>query len=147
MPRTDPLEAEIMKDCQLGAVSCRDPEHRATGSFCRKPLMCRDEGRCYFVARMERAMVLGLPKGGFVVDQSARIEACRSCGQAIWWGKTANKKTNPYDVVGTLRTGVSHFSTCPDAKHWSRKKQPAPEPEPIIQIRWHQGVDGFAWAL
>jgi hypothetical protein len=55
------------------------------------------------------------------IDPTARIEHCRSCGAAVWWGKTAGGKWNPFDVQDGERTRVTHFSTCPDAKRWSKK--------------------------
>ena len=137
-----------MKQCQKGDPL---PHGGFTGSTCRKPIACKDEGRCYFVAGMERAVELGLPKesDAFRVNDSARIQACGSCGRAIWWGKTTNNKRNPYDVEGTMRTAISHFTTCPDAKQWSKSKTPATEPEVEVAsgIRWIDGVDGYAWAL
>jgi len=67
------------------------------------------------------------------------MSECRSCGQKIVWLKTINKKNIPVDVPkfedGELMheyitTSVefnpgnmtSHFSTCPDAKKWRKKK-------------------------
>lgn len=50
------------------------------------------------------------------------IERCRSCGAAIVWGKTAKGKPCPFDVVGMRVTDVSHFTTCPQAKQWSRQR-------------------------
>ena len=40
-----------MKDCQQGDPL---PAGGFTGSVCRRPDLCRSEGRCNFVARMER---------------------------------------------------------------------------------------------
>ncbi len=64
-------------------------------------------------------MVDGRVLPGIEVDQTARIQACRSCGKPIWWGKTAAGKSCPFDVVGRERTAVTHFSTCKDANDWS----------------------------
>lgn len=58
------------------------------------------------------------------VDPHAPLERCRSCGQWVWWGKTARGKANPFDVTNGVRTKVTHFSTCPDAKAWSKKATP-----------------------
>ena len=66
-------------------------------------------------------MIEGRVLQGVEIDPDARIEACRSCGAAIWFGKTANGKSNPFDVVGRERTAITHFSTCPDARGWSKK--------------------------
>jgi hypothetical protein len=55
------------------------------------------------------------------VDEHARIEYCRSCGAAVWWGRTAAGKPNPFDVVEGRRTAVTHFSTCPQARQWSKR--------------------------
>ena len=57
------------------------------------------------------------------VDEHARIEACRSCGAPVWWGKPARGKANPFAVVDGVRTAVTHFSTCPDARDWSKRRR------------------------
>jgi len=117
-------------------------------SMCKKPEQCIAERGCYFVDSMQRAEALGLPRHGpeIAINPNARIVSCRSCGQAIWWGKTVNAKRNPYDVVDGQRTAISHFTTCPDARQWSKHTpEPVTPPEPVIT--WIDGVDGFAWAL
>jgi hypothetical protein len=55
------------------------------------------------------------------IDEDARIERCRSCQARVWWGKTAAGKSNPFDVVDGKRTAVTHFSTCRDARDWSKR--------------------------
>jgi len=55
MPRSDPYETAIMAQCRRGDPL---PHGGSTGAVCRKPHLCRDEGRCYFVARMERYLEL-----------------------------------------------------------------------------------------
>lgn len=69
-----------------------------------------------------------MPEGrvleGVAIDSEAPVVACRSCGAPIWWGKTAAGKRNPFDVHFTAsveRTAVTHFSTCPQAKSWSKR--------------------------
>jgi ssDNA-binding Zn-finger/Zn-ribbon topoisomerase 1 len=52
---------------------------------------------------------------------AVRIEACRSCGAPIVWGKTAQGKACPFNVVGGQPTEESHFKTCPQARGWSRR--------------------------
>ena len=49
------------------------------------------------------------------------VERCRSCGAPVEWRLTAKGKPCPYDAG----TDVSHFSTCPGAKRWSKKAPPA----------------------
>lgn len=56
------------------------------------------------------------------VDPFATIQRCRSCGAPVWWGKTAAGKWNPFDVVDGERTRVTHFSTCPQASQWSKRR-------------------------
>lgn len=58
---------------------------------------------------------------GVAIDASAVIQHCRSCGALVWWGKTGKGKPCPFDVVDGARTAISHFSTCPDAKQWSKR--------------------------
>jgi len=43
--------------------------------------------------------------------------ACRGCGAAIIWGRTRKGRLCPYNPDGT-----SHFTTCPKAATFSRKK-------------------------
>lgn len=127
---------------------CQGDWWTSGGSVCRKPELCVVERACYFVARMDRAMSLGLPTlaPGVAINPHARIETCRSCGQPIWWGRTAKGRTNPYDVHDAERAAISHFSTCPDAARWS--KRAAPERVPVApRIEWHPGYDGYRWVL
>lgn len=62
---------------------------------------------------------------------------CRSCGAAIVWAETVRGKRMPLDaeylvlrtqgspiegrVVEYVDSASSHFSTCPQAKSWSRR--------------------------
>jgi hypothetical protein len=52
-------------------------------------------------------------------------QPCRSCGAMVVFRKTKNDKWCPMDV--DLKTGaetaISHFSTCPNAKSWSRSSR------------------------
>lgn len=65
------------------------------------------------------------------------IDACRSCGAKILWGKTSEGKAIPLDVevrvvlngpVGNWRGKIlevrrgheSHFATCPQAQVWRK---------------------------
>jgi hypothetical protein len=63
---------------------------------------------------------------GVVIDQQASISHCRSCGGRIWWGRTAAGKRCPFDVhiedlTRPVRTTITHFSTCPDARNWGKR--------------------------
>jgi hypothetical protein len=58
---------------------------------------------------------------GVEIDTGARVQHCRSCGALIWWGKTPVGKLCPFDVVDGARTAVTHFSTCPQARDWSKR--------------------------
>ncbi len=46
-----------------------------------------------------------------------RLGECESCHAEVYWMLTKNSKWLPYDV-----TGVPHFSTCPEADSWRKKK-------------------------
>jgi len=61
--RIDRYEADVMIDCQRGT----DMNNGFwTGAVCRDPALCRGEGRCYFVARVEHYLEKhgGMPTGG-----------------------------------------------------------------------------------
>jgi hypothetical protein len=64
----------------------------------------------------------GIPLNDVVIDETARVEHCRSCGALIWWGKTRAGRSNPFDVVDGARTNITHFSTCPDANKWGKSR-------------------------
>ena len=66
-------------------------------------------------------MTDGRVLAGVEIDAKARIEHCRSCGAPVWWGRTAKGKACPLDVQSGERTAVSHFSTCPQAKDWTKR--------------------------
>lgn len=62
------------------------------------------------------------------------ITKCRSCGALIWWGVTLAGKRCRFNVEisgidrETLKpvyeqTTVSHFSSCPDARSWTKGKK------------------------
>ena len=51
---------------------------------------------------------------GVRVDTGARVVYCKYCGSEIWWGYTANKRRNPFDVVDGKHTAITHWSTCPE---------------------------------
>lgn len=48
--RTGQWERQTMAECQEGI---KFPNGGGTGSFCKKRDLCRSEGRCHFVARVE----------------------------------------------------------------------------------------------
>lgn len=50
--KVDSYEADLMRQCQRGMRW----QGGNTGSFCRKRDLCRAEGRCHFVAQVERHM-------------------------------------------------------------------------------------------
>ena len=61
-----------------------------------------------------------------------RITRCRSCHARIVWLATNNNRRMPIDA-DTVEPAdefyeqgkhVSHFSTCPDAKEWRRRRRP-----------------------
>lgn len=51
-------------------------------------------------------------------ERVGRQVVCRSCGAPIHWGVTAGGQSVPIDPS----TGASHYTTCPDADVWSKKK-------------------------
>ena len=66
---------------------------------------------------------------GVEIPEDAPIQRCRSCGAPIWWGVTAGGRRCPFDVHlaetswtrgAAERTAITHFSTCPDARGWSK---------------------------
>lgn len=73
----------------------------------------------------------GRELAGVEVDPSAPIQHCRSCGAPVWWGRTAAGKRCPFDVmrqegfeagdVSEVRTPITHFSTCPQARKWGKR--------------------------
>jgi hypothetical protein len=66
-------------------------------------------------------MAEGRALDGVAVDKTAPVQRCRSCGALVWWGTTKAGKSNPFDVVDGARTAVTHFSTCPQARQWSKR--------------------------
>lgn len=59
---------------------------------------------------------------GVSVPPSVTIAYCRSCGKPIWWGRTRADKNCPFDVAQNGQpTMVTHFSTCPQARRWSKR--------------------------
>jgi hypothetical protein len=66
-------------------------------------------------------MVEGRVLPGVDIDATAPVTQCRSCGALIWWGRTAAGKRCCFDVVDGARTAITHFSTCPDARGWSKR--------------------------
>jgi hypothetical protein len=62
---------------------------------------------------------------------AGKTDACRSCNAPIFWLKTAAGKTMPVNAESTWpgdleydsERHTSHFSTCPDAAKWSRKRK------------------------
>jgi hypothetical protein len=53
----------------------------------------------------------------------------------IAWGDSPTGKRTPYDVVDGQPTTVSHFTTCPDAKAWSRNGAAGQAPAPAVADR------------
>jgi len=57
------------------------------------------------------------PKSGV----TASVTQCRSCRALIYWGFTASGKSCPFNVEDGAPTTISHFTTCPHAKTWSKR--------------------------
>lgn len=65
---------------------------------------------------------------GVTIDQRAPIRQCQFCRKPIWWGLTARKKKNPFDVLirpdgSPQRTAITHWSTCTEREQASRQFQ------------------------
>lgn len=45
------------------------------------------------------------------------LGACRGCGAQVWWRKTKNGRSAPFDA-----NGDSHFSSCPKAGEFRRPR-------------------------
>jgi len=70
----------------------------------------------------KEAMTDGRVLEGVEIDETATIQACRSCGKPVWWGVTKNGKACPFDVIGRERTAQTHFSTCPTPELFRKKR-------------------------
>jgi hypothetical protein len=76
---------------------------------------------------MFATLPLGPRKGEYPMPENARIERCRSCGAEIVWTRTAQDRAIPLSLRSVqTRDGqqwlLSHFSDCPHAKEWSKKR-------------------------
>jgi hypothetical protein len=63
---------------------------------------------------------------GVSIDQAAQVTRCSSCRGEIWWGTTQAGRRNPFDVTRSdegiaERTDITLFSTCPQARSWSKR--------------------------
>ena len=50
------------------------------------------------------------------------VDPCRSCAAPVYWSTTDAGKLCPFNVVDGEPTRVSHFTTCPEARNWTKKK-------------------------
>lgn len=75
--------------------------------------------------RMTQPEQTDKPRGrtlpGVPIPDEVKIQACRSCGHAIWWGTTLAGKRCPFDVEHGQPTTITHFSTCPQARSWTKR--------------------------
>jgi hypothetical protein len=55
----------------------------------------------------------------YEIPLNATLAHCRGCGAGIYWVRTPAGANMPVDPG----TGVSHFSTCPQAARFSRKRE------------------------
>ena len=54
--------------------------------------------------------------------RAALVKPCGTCATPIYFSYTEAGKRCPYDLdADGLPTRVSHFTTCPQARQWSRK--------------------------
>lgn len=64
---------------------------------------------------------------------------CRACGQPIEFRRTAAGKLAPFEVGRDgSRTDINHFTTCPEAKSFSKKNSKRDEAEPAHRL--HPGA-------
>lgn len=83
--------------------------------------------------RLERALTLldtlsasvALAAGEYVLPAGVDVEACRSCGASIVWGKTPAGKAVPLSLAlveerDGQRVTKTHFVDCPDGRGWKR---------------------------
>lgn len=80
------------------------------------------------VAVAQRSGTIPPPyKGGIPSQRPERgafkAEACRSCRQPVWFGKTINGSACPFNIIDGIATSVSHFATCPEAPGWSKGRK------------------------
>jgi hypothetical protein len=54
----------------------------------------------------------------YEIPEGTNPSRCRSCGAVIYWVKTKLRKNMPVN-----HDGEPHWSNCPHAKNWSKKKQ------------------------
>lgn len=47
---------------------------------------------------------------------------CRSCGAAVWFGRTKNGRLCPYNIGPDGEyTDAPHFVNCPQSQDWSKR--------------------------
>jgi len=64
--------------------------------------------------------------GEYEVPQG-KVEHCRSCGASIVWANTPKGRAVPLSLATVQehdgkRYALSHFTDCPQAKEWSKKR-------------------------
>lgn len=73
------------------------------------------------------------PPQFFAIPADTREAECRSCGQAIYWIRTANDRPMPCSIehegayAPTERepgSGISHFIDCPHANQHRKRSTP-----------------------
>jgi hypothetical protein len=57
------------------------------------------------------------------LDVMTSVTVCRSCRAQVYWSLTDRGKRAPFDVKDGQPTRINHFTTCPDARQWSMRKQ------------------------
>src|SRR5215475_4600463 len=102
MPRSDPYETRLMVECQRGL-----DKHNGfwTGSVCRRRDLCREEGRCYFVATVERHF-----------EAQVRDELY---GVGPRWASAAQPSTRGWRPTTTGRTGSVPSARTGSQPSWS----------------------------
>jgi hypothetical protein len=66
-------------------------------------------------------------KGEYAVPEGADIAECRSCGAAVVWTTTINRRPIPLSVASIqerdgMRWALAHFADCAHARDWSRRR-------------------------
>ena len=71
--------------------------------------------------------LFGARVGEYELPANAQIGTCHSCNASVAWVRTKNDKWTPLSLATVeerdgVRYALTHFSDCPEAKEWSRKR-------------------------
>lgn len=69
------------------------------------------------------ALVAAVKAGRIGMPRQARPNACRSCGDQIWWLPTVRHGVPTGKKMPVNRDGESHWSTCPTREQHQRSRE------------------------